>query len=105
MYVLDGELMLFLPGRTVVAGPGEVVHGQMNVPHTERVGDLAGRRPAGRGRLSGRLRAIRRCRRAGRPAEELTLPPASLPAVDLEFLAQVAADHDIELLGPPGAMP
>lgn len=41
---------------------------------------------------------------AGRPAESLTLPPAEAPP-DLERLAAIAAEHGIELLGPPGSMP
>jgi hypothetical protein len=40
-----------------------------------------------------------------RPADSLTLPPPPESAADLERLAAVAAEHGIELLGPPGALP
>jgi hypothetical protein len=42
---------------------------------------------------------------AGRPAETLTLPPPPESPPDLERLATVAAEHGIELLGPPGQLP
>jgi mannose-6-phosphate isomerase-like protein (cupin superfamily) len=102
MYVLEGEITLFLPGRTLVAGPGEVVHGPMNVPHTEQVTSPCPVRLLGVTAPAGFERFVAA---AGRPAEALTLPPASLPPVDLELLAQLASDHDIEVLGPPGMLP
>jgi mannose-6-phosphate isomerase-like protein (cupin superfamily) len=36
-YVLDGELTVYLPDRSLVLGPGECVNTPMNVPHTEHV--------------------------------------------------------------------
>jgi mannose-6-phosphate isomerase-like protein (cupin superfamily) len=102
MYILEGELTLFLPGRTVVAGPGEVAYGPMNVPHTEKVTSPGPVRLIGVTSPPGFERFVAA---ADRPATALTLPPASLPPVDLEVLARVAAEHDIEVLGPPGAMP
>jgi hypothetical protein len=41
---------------------------------------------------------------AGMPATTLTLPPADLPP-DLERIAALAAEHDIQVLGPPGELP
>jgi mannose-6-phosphate isomerase-like protein (cupin superfamily) len=102
MYVLEGEITLFLPGKTLVAGPGELVHGPMNVPHTERVTSPGPVRLLGVTAPAGFERFVAA---AGRPAETLTLPPASLPPVDLELLARLAAEHDIEVLGPPGMLP
>ena len=102
MYIIEGELTLFLPGRTLVAGPGEVVHGPMNVPHTEQVTSPTPVRllevvaPAGFERFVAA---------AGQPAGALTLPPTSLPPVDLELLSRLASEHDIDVLGPPGALP
>ena len=42
---------------------------------------------------------------AGQPAAALTLPPPDQPAPDVERLASLAAEHQIELLGPPGSLP
>jgi hypothetical protein len=42
---------------------------------------------------------------AGEPAAELTLPPPDRPPPDFERLTAFAAEHDIEILGPPGALP
>jgi mannose-6-phosphate isomerase-like protein (cupin superfamily) len=102
MCVLEGELTLFLPGKTLVAGPGEVVYGPMNVPHTEQVTSPGPVRLLGVTTPAGFERFVVA---AGRPAAELTLPPASLPPVDFELLARIAAEHRIEVLGPPGALP
>jgi mannose-6-phosphate isomerase-like protein (cupin superfamily) len=102
MYILEGELTLLLPGKTVVAGPGEVVYGPMNVPHTEQVTSPGPVRLLGVTSPAGFERFVAA---AGRPATALTLPPASLPPVDFDALACVAAEHDIEVLGPPGALP
>jgi mannose-6-phosphate isomerase-like protein (cupin superfamily) len=100
MYVLEGEITLYLPGRAVTAGPGACAYGPRGVPHTERVG------PAG-------VRLMEVCSpagfedfviAAGVPATTLTLPPADLPP-DLERIAALAAEHDIQVLGPPGELP
>ena len=102
MYVLDGELTLYLPGRTVVAGPGEVAHGPMGIPHAEEVTSSEPVRlvevvaPAGFERFVAAL---------GQPASELVLPDPPLPLGDFEELAALASDHDIEIIGPPGARP
>jgi hypothetical protein len=42
---------------------------------------------------------------AGRPAESLTLPPREESPPGLERVAEIAAEHGIELLGPPGTLP
>ena len=102
MYVLEGELTLFLPGRTLVAGPGEVVHGPMDVPHTEQVTSPGPVRLLGVTTPAGFEQFVAA---AGQPAADLTLPPASLPPVDFQVLARLAAAHGIEVLGPPGALP
>ena len=103
MFVLEGEITLYLPGSTVVAGPGEVAHGPKGVPHTEHITSAEPSRvmemvvPAGFDRFIAA---------AGAPAAELTLPPADWPEPDMERLAQLAAEHgDLELLGAPGELP
>jgi hypothetical protein len=84
----------------VVAGPGKVVHGPKNVPHTEWVSSsgVEVNAPAGLGFEKFIVAA-------GQPAAELTLPPSDQPPPDLERLIALAAEHDIEVLGPPGSLP
>jgi hypothetical protein len=42
---------------------------------------------------------------AGEPALSLTLPPADSPPPDVDRLGGIAAEHGVEILGPPGALP
>jgi mannose-6-phosphate isomerase-like protein (cupin superfamily) len=101
-YVLEGELTVYLSGRSRVVTPGECVNTPMNVPHTEQVTSPAPARvlvvnaPAGFDALIAT---------AGEPAAELTLPSADGPPPDVERLAAIAADHKIDILGPPGHLP
>jgi mannose-6-phosphate isomerase-like protein (cupin superfamily) len=101
-YVLEGELTLHLPGRTIVAGPGECAHGPMGVPHAEHITSdepvrlVEVNAPAGFERF---VAAI------GQPALELTMPNPPLPLPDSEELVVVAAAHGIDVLGPPGNLP
>jgi mannose-6-phosphate isomerase-like protein (cupin superfamily) len=83
-YVLEGELTVHLPGKSVVVGQRECINTPANVPHTECDEFVAA---------------------AGQPATELTLPPTDRPPPDIERLAALAAGHQIELLGPPGSLP
>ena len=101
-YVLEGELTVYLPGRSFVLGPGECVNTPMNVPHTEHVTSAGPARvldvnvPAGFDEFIAT---------AGQPAAELSLPLADGALPDVERLAAIAAEHRIELLGPPGDLP
>jgi mannose-6-phosphate isomerase-like protein (cupin superfamily) len=101
-YVLEGELTVYLPDRSVVLGAGECVNTPMNVPHTEHVTSAGPARvldvnvPAGFDEFIAR---------AGEPAAKLSPPGANGPAPDVERLAAIAAEHRIELLGPPGERP
>ena len=97
-YVVEGEMAFYVGDEKVEAGPGAFVYGPRGVPHGFAVeGDAPARvlllnTPAGFEGFPVE---------AGRPAEELTLPPAEPP--DLERLARIAATYDIEILGPlPG---
>ena len=102
VYVLDGELTIWLPGRSYALGPGECLYQAAGVPHTERVTSSYGARvldinaPAG---FDAFVVA------AGEPASEAALPPPALQEPDLERLAALASEHEIELLGPPGELP
>jgi uncharacterized cupin superfamily protein len=89
-YVLEGEVTLFLPGEAVVCRPGDFVLAPRGVPHAYRVGD----RPA-------------RWLVTSTPAgfERFVADVAALGDPDPESLGRVAAEHDIEILGPPGDLP
>jgi mannose-6-phosphate isomerase-like protein (cupin superfamily) len=101
-YVLEGELTVYLPGQSFVVGPGECVNTPMNMPHTERVTSAGPARvldvnaPAGFDDLVAET---------GQPAPELALPTRDRPPPDVKRLASLAAEHQIELLGPPGSLP
>jgi len=89
-YVVDGEVTLFLPGRQIDCGPGDCVLAPRGVPHTYRVGDLPARwlimsSPAG--------------------FERFVSDVAALEELDPATLTAVAAEHEIEILGPPGMLP
>lgn len=89
-YVIDGEVTLFMPGEQVALGAGDFFLAPHGVPHTYRVGRAPARwlvtsSPAGFERFVARV--------------------AALEDVDPERLTAVAAEHDIEILGPPGTLP
>jgi len=88
--VLAGELTLFLPGDEVTLRAGEFFLAPRGVPHTYRVGDAPARtlvvsRPSG--------------------FERFVAAVAALDDLSPDTLGPTAAAHDIEILGPPGAMP
>ena len=89
-YVIDGDVTFYLPGREIQAGPGDCVVGPRGIPHAYRVGDRPARwlvmsSPAGFERFVGSV--------------------AALEDLDPAVLAAVAAEHEIEILGPPGTLP
>jgi hypothetical protein len=83
-------------------GPATSPHGPIGVPHTEHVTSAVPAKlvevnsPAGFERFVAAL---------GQPAPELALPDPPLTLPDPEELISVAAEHDIEVLGPPGSLP
>jgi quercetin dioxygenase-like cupin family protein len=89
-YVLEGELTAWIGDDRHVLGPGDAVLAPKQVPHTLRVGEngaryLVSSTPAG---FEGFVRQVAE---AGAPGpDELT---------------RIAAEHDIEILGPPGMLP
>lgn len=101
-FVLEGELTVYLPGQSVVVGPGECINTPMNVPHTECVTSAQHARVLDVNAPAGFDEFVAA---AGEPAAELILPPRSHEPPDIQRLARLAAKHDIELLGPPGALP
>ena len=89
-YVIDGEVTLYLPGAERTLGPGDFILAPRGVPHTYRVGEepchwLVVSQPAG--------------------FERFVAAVAALDAPTPDELAAIAADHDIEILGPPGTLP
>ena len=88
--LLEGEMSLFLPGREIALKPGEFVLAPRGVPHAYQVGD----RPA-------------RYLVVSLPSgfEQFVRAVAALDELTPDTLSATAAEHDIEILGPPGALP
>ncbi len=102
LYVLEGGVTLYLPGESFTIGPGECAYGPMNVPHIEQFSSseplrlLVVNSPAG---FEDFVAA------AGEPAVELMLPSPPQEPPDFERIGALAAEHGIEILGPPGTLP
>jgi quercetin dioxygenase-like cupin family protein len=97
-YVLEGELTFWVGGELIDAPAGSFVYGPRDIPHTfvvasEQARFLLVTEPAG---FEGFVRAF------GEPAATATLPPPSSTPPDFERLAALAAEHGMEILGPPG---
>lgn len=89
-YVIEGEVTLYLPGERISCRPGDFVVAPRGVPHAYRVGETPARwlvvsSPAG--------------------FERFVSAVSRLEEPDPARLAAVAADHRIEILGPPGTLP
>ena len=95
-YVLEGSATIYVGDEDAVeAHPGDFAFGPRGVPHRYTVGPDGCRMlfictPAGFEDLVIRM---------SRPAESLTLPPASTEEPDWEHVASVAAANQCELLG------
>ena len=97
-YVTEGELSFWVGGRLIDATQGSFVYGPRGIPHTFTVTSSQARfllvtEPAGFERF---MRAL------SEPALSLTIPPPATEPPDFARLAAVAAEHGIEILGPPG---
>jgi glyoxylate utilization-related uncharacterized protein len=98
--VLEGELSLWAGDDHLVLRPGDFVNAPAGVPHTYRVTS------EGRARVivssnTGAFAAF--VQAYGEPAPRRELPEPTPP--DAERLGRLAAEHGIELLGPPGMLP
>jgi mannose-6-phosphate isomerase-like protein (cupin superfamily) len=102
VYVMEGEVTIWLPGVSRVLRAGECLIQPAGVPQTERVTSAEPARVLDIGSPAGFERFIAA---AGEPAAELALPPRDRPSPDVERMAALAIEHDIELLGPPGNLP
>jgi mannose-6-phosphate isomerase-like protein (cupin superfamily) len=99
-YVLEGEVSFWVGEQQHLLRAGQFALGPKGVPHTYRV---TGAEPA---RLlvtssSGAFAAF--VRAYGEPAPARELPEPAAP--DVERLGRLAAEHGIDLLGPPGMLP
>jgi len=97
-YVIEGELTFWVGGELTDAPAGSFVYGPRDIPHTfDVVSDQARfllvTEPAGFEKFM---------RAASEPAPTLTIPPQPTEPPDLEALTALAAEHGIEILGPPG---
>jgi quercetin dioxygenase-like cupin family protein len=103
-YVLEGEVTLFLPAREQrTLRAGEFALAPRGVPHSYRAGDRGARAlvqtsPAGFAAFVEKVSV---------PADAPVLPsPAGPPTPEqAERLTAAAAEHGIEILGPPGTRP
>jgi mannose-6-phosphate isomerase-like protein (cupin superfamily) len=102
LYVLEGELTAYLPGVSRVLRRGECMNQPAGVPQTHRVSSAEPARVLAINSPAGFERFVAE---AGRPAENLTLPPPEESPPDLERLAAIGAENGIEFLGPPGTLP
>jgi quercetin dioxygenase-like cupin family protein len=97
-YVIEGELTVWVGGRVIDASAGSFVYGPRDIPHTYTVSSDTARflvvtEPAG---FDNFVRAL------AQPAPELVIPPPATEPHDVEAMTRLAAEHAIEILGPPG---
>jgi quercetin dioxygenase-like cupin family protein len=97
-YVTEGELTFWVGGQVINAPAGSFVYGPRGIPHTFTVSSEQARfllvtEPAG---FEGFVRAL------AEPATRLEIPPAPDAPPDMTAVAKLAAEHGIEILGPPG---
>ena len=89
-YVLEGEITLYVGEETYLLRPGDCAFAPRGIPHTLRNGEggsrsLVASTPA---RFEAFVRAV---------------GAAGMPSPD--ELGRIAAEHGIEVLGPPGMLP
>ncbi|MBC7593515.1 MAG: quercetin 2,3-dioxygenase [Kineosporiaceae bacterium] len=95
--VLEGELTFWNDETRSSAGPGSFVMLPRGLEHTWRVDSPTARvlnilSPAGFERFF---------MDAGEPARELAMPPALNGPPDVERLAHISAEYQVEITGPP----
>ena len=95
LYILEGELTIYLDGQPIAASAGSFVHIPKGYfPHAFQVDSETARfhvltTPAHEQFF----------RAASEPAQSRTIPPQEPP--DLEKVRAAAAEHGVEILGPP----
>ena len=99
-YVLDGELEVWVGEAELAVPAGRAAFAPRDVAHTYRVTSETARWLA----LANSAGFERFVRAVAEPAPAAQIPPAGRRH-DAAVLAQLAAAHGIELLGPPGMLP
>jgi quercetin dioxygenase-like cupin family protein len=99
-YLLEGSLTLWVGPERIDLQPGEFVLAPHGVPHTYRVQSDDGARWLV---TSSDASFARFVAAAGVSATENRLPDPTEP--DIDRLSKLAAEHGIDILGPPGALP
>jgi uncharacterized cupin superfamily protein len=99
-YLLEGSLTLWVGPERIDLRPGEFVLAPHGIPHTYKVESEEGARWLV---TSSDASFDRFVAAAGVPATEDRLPDPTEP--DIDRLKKLAAEHGIEILGPPGALP
>lgn len=94
-YLLDGEATFFCGDEQFTAGPGSWVFLPRGMPHTFKVGPQGARLLTFTAPSSFADFVVA----AGAPARERRVPPPA--PLDPERLTAIAADHGIEIIGPP----
>ena len=98
-YVIEGELTFAVGDDVIPAPAGSFIYGPRGIPHTFLVTSETPARfllvtePAG---FEGFMRAL------SIPAQELAPPPPPDGPPDMQRVVAAAAEHGIEILGPPG---
>ena len=100
--VIEGEIVFYVGGSAVSAGPGDVVVAPPDVPRTFRVGSSEARWV-----VLTQVRSLERFTDFGRAVSPpLEDPTEDWPSPDeRDAVAAIGAANGIELLGPPGALP
>jgi len=100
--VLDGEVVFFVGNDMVWAGPGDVVVAPGDVPRTFRVASAEAR-----WLVLTQVSSLERFHDFGRAVSTpAPAPSAGWPSPEEHSaVAAMGAANDIELLGPPGALP
>lgn len=97
-FLLEGEMRLQVGEEVHRLQPGQALLGPKGVPHTYCVDSPKARWLT----VTTGCDFERFVRALGRPAKDLTLPPAAEPTAGaVRLLAETARAHGIEILGPP----
>ena len=99
-YVIEGRVTVWYGDRRLELAAGEFALAPHGIPHTYRVDSEDGARMLVTSSTADFDSFVMEL---GEPAAEDRLPDPAAP--DIERLVAVAAEHGIEILGPPGTLP
>lgn len=104
VFVLDGRISFDVDGDTVELARGDSLVVPAGAEHAYRVESRSGARWTA---FTPHGRYARFVRDVGRPASPLGHPPTppELTLADVIAVTAAAADHGIEIVGPPAALP